>query len=244
MKTNRVRNGVQTGLFILLLMTSIGIASANPGQEPGVPPHVKECQAPVTNTTEVRYFGEVNGDPEAICYVVSGHFLEFWNNNGGLQLFGYPISQPFAERMKDGTLMWVQYFERARMELHGPEGAQYVLLGHFGVEILNNRMGISTPPAASCEPQIFTHNPQPGEWWEVQGGVDVYRVVQFWTNWEHQDQSQLKLMMDPGNNQSLGGGGSLAVFTKDCHDSAQQWLQNSPGIPTTLTDLSNRGLVK
>lgn len=231
-----------TGIIILALIMSIGIASA--GQEPGVPPHVKDCQTPVPNSTEVRYFGKENGDPKEICYVVSGHFLAFWNNNGGLPIFGYPISQPFAERMKDGAIIWVQYFERARMELHGPDGAEYVLLGHFGREILDRGMGIVNNPSPSCEPQIILHNPQPGVWWEVEGGTNVFRAIQFWTNWENQDQGLLKLKMNPGENQWLGGGGTMAVFSAECGDTAEQWFANAQGTPTTLSDLSNRGLVR
>ncbi len=40
-------------------------------------------------------------------------FRSYWNNNGGLQLFGYPISEPMTQ---DGLM--VQWFERARFEYH------------------------------------------------------------------------------------------------------------------------------
>jgi len=63
---------------------------------------------------------------------VSGKFLDYWNANGGLAIFGYPISDQFTE---NGHV--VQYFERERMELH-PEnaGTPYaVLLGLLGTKI-------------------------------------------------------------------------------------------------------------
>lgn len=40
-------------------------------------------------------------------------FLRFWRTNGGVMIFGYPISEEIVE---DGQI--VQYFERARFEYH------------------------------------------------------------------------------------------------------------------------------
>ncbi len=61
----------------------------------------------------------------------------YWNNLGGLAQFGFPLSQPFAERNAgDGKTYLVQYFERQRFEYH-PEnkGTRYeVLLGRLGAE--------------------------------------------------------------------------------------------------------------
>jgi hypothetical protein len=62
-----------------------------------------------------------------------GEFLRYWERNGGLERFGYPISPEMVERTGEwrGT---VQYFERRRMEYH-PEnaGTPYaVLLGLLG----------------------------------------------------------------------------------------------------------------
>jgi hypothetical protein len=65
---------------------------------------------------------------------LDGAFRAYWEAHGGLPQFGYPISEPFRERLEDGVEYDVQYFERARFEWH-PENAdpQYqVLLGQFG----------------------------------------------------------------------------------------------------------------
>lgn len=82
-----------------------------------------------------RYF------PETGHYVSHG-FLAYWESHGGLQTFGYPLSEEFAEPSAyDGVLRQVQYFERARMEWH-PEhaGTSYeVELGHLGLEALDAR---------------------------------------------------------------------------------------------------------
>jgi len=59
----------------------------------------------------------------------------YWQRYGGLPQFGYPISAPMQEKSPtDGKSYTVQYFERARFELH-PEnkGTAYeVLLGLLG----------------------------------------------------------------------------------------------------------------
>jgi LPXTG-site transpeptidase (sortase) family protein len=69
---------------------------------------------------------------------LKGAFLSFWQQNGGLETFGYPLSEEFAETNdQDGQSYTVQYFERARFELHrGPLGQPEVLLGHLGRQYL------------------------------------------------------------------------------------------------------------
>ena len=66
----------------------------------------------------------------------AGPFLAYWRAHGGLAIFGYPISEEFAE---NGYT--VQYFERNRFEYH-PEYAGHaneVLLGLLGVDITRHR---------------------------------------------------------------------------------------------------------
>jgi hypothetical protein len=66
---------------------------------------------------------------------LGGAFRAYWQANGGLAVFGYPISEEFAEyNPADGKIYTVQYFERNRFEYH-PEfaGTRYeVLLGLLG----------------------------------------------------------------------------------------------------------------
>ncbi|NTU85193.1 MAG: glycoside hydrolase family 5 protein, partial [Chloroflexales bacterium] len=64
-------------------------------------------------------------------------FRDFWLNNGGLEVYGYPLSEQFQEvNSQDGQTYWVQYFERQRMEWHPNEpNPQYrILLGLLGNE--------------------------------------------------------------------------------------------------------------
>lgn len=73
--------------------------------------------------------------PETRHSLANG-FRDYWEANGGVQVFGFPISEEFEE----GGYT-VQYFERARMEWH-PEnqGTPYVvLLGHLGKELSESK---------------------------------------------------------------------------------------------------------
>ncbi len=68
---------------------------------------------------------------------ISEKFLKAWETNGGLTQFGFPTSPEGLERLEDGKLYKIQYFERARFE-HHPEnaGTRYeVMLGQFGRRI-------------------------------------------------------------------------------------------------------------
>ncbi len=90
-------------------------------------------------------------------------FKSFWENSGGLPVFGYPLTEEFSEVNADtGATYTVQYFERQRFEYH-PEyrGTPYeVLLGRLGVADaqkrgLNNStpfksLPTTTPLAAGC----------------------------------------------------------------------------------------------
>lgn len=77
-----------------------------------------------------RYFSEVG-------HSLGGEFLQFWQRNGGLATFGYPISEPFEEQALDGQIYTVQYFERSRFEYHpeAPANAR-VQLSHLGRQYL------------------------------------------------------------------------------------------------------------
>jgi hypothetical protein len=86
-------------------------------------------------------------DPDDVYFAETGQALHhqfrgYWEINGGLQTFGYPLSAAFVEPgLEDDVPRLVQYFERARFEWH-PElaGTPYeILLGHLGREALARR---------------------------------------------------------------------------------------------------------
>jgi hypothetical protein len=75
---------------------------------------------------------------------VAAELRAYWERNGGVPVFGYPLSEPFRERSAtDGKEYLVQYFERNRLEYH-PEnrGTRFeVLLGLLGVQTYEGRYG-------------------------------------------------------------------------------------------------------
>ena len=70
---------------------------------------------------------------------LGGRFEQYWGRNGGLAVFGYPLTEEFRQQNPDtGVTYEVQYLERQRYEYH-PElaGTPYeVLLGRLGAELL------------------------------------------------------------------------------------------------------------
>jgi|GEM_PF-3182472 len=65
---------------------------------------------------------------------LSGLFLDYWRNNGGLAQQGYPISEVFGELSDlNGKPYTVQYFERAVFEYHPENQPPFnVLLSQLG----------------------------------------------------------------------------------------------------------------
>ncbi|MBA3945368.1 MAG: hypothetical protein H0X37_12480 [Herpetosiphonaceae bacterium] len=72
-----------------------------------------------------HYFAETS-------HAVAEPFLSFWEQNGGLAVFGYPISEVVMEELEDGNIHHVQYFQRARMEEHLESPGHQVMLGLVG----------------------------------------------------------------------------------------------------------------
>jgi hypothetical protein len=85
--------------------------------------------------------------PGGTYFPQTGHnlrnsFKDYWEANGGLAIYGYPISEEYEEvNPDDGKTYVVQYFERNRFEYH-PEnkGTKYeVLLGLLGNSLLKSK---------------------------------------------------------------------------------------------------------
>jgi hypothetical protein len=72
-------------------------------------------------------------------YCISGRIREFWQENGGLSVFGFPTTPLRNERVEDQVYQ-VQWFERERLELHPDNEPPYdVLLGRLGVTLLEEQ---------------------------------------------------------------------------------------------------------
>jgi hypothetical protein len=98
------------------------------------------------NRPGIRYFAETG-------HGVRDPFLSFWLQDGGLDVFGYPISDEVNEELDDGQLHLVQYFERARLEYH-PASDQQIQIGLLGHALClgNSRPKIVVPAQPTAVP--------------------------------------------------------------------------------------------
>jgi hypothetical protein len=72
-------------------------------------------------------------------YCIAGRIREFWEQNGGLPVFGYPTGRQ-QEELIEGQPFQVQWFERNRLELHPEKARPYdVLLGRLGADRLGQQ---------------------------------------------------------------------------------------------------------
>ncbi|PDV99540.1 WD40/YVTN/BNR-like repeat-containing protein [Candidatus Viridilinea mediisalina] len=127
----------------------------------------------------VRYFPETG-------HTLRGTFRTYWERNGGLMRFGYPLTEEFPEvNSEDGRTYTVQYFERARFEYH-PEhaGTPYeVLLGLLGHWVTAERKaeapfqptGPSGIPGDVYFPETgFSMAAEFVNFWRSNGGLPIY----------------------------------------------------------------------
>ncbi|HVF99726.1 MAG TPA: hypothetical protein VND68_07795 [Chloroflexia bacterium] len=116
-------------------------------------------------------------------YCLRGAFARYWEANGGLQQFGFPITPEVTERLGDKTYT-VQYTERARLEYHPEHKPPHdVLLGLLGNVLADPRLGEDPfkPVPANNSPG-FRYFPQTGHnlgppflaLWESRGGMPVF----------------------------------------------------------------------
>jgi len=116
-------------------------------------------------------------------HYVCGEFLEFFETQGGLGIFGYPLTEAFDD-LRVG--LPVQYFQRARMELHPHTQESYkVLLGPL-VDELADELGYHFPPVSSDQIPPFSslhrYFPETGhivsyaflDYFREHGGWDIF----------------------------------------------------------------------
>ena len=119
-----------------------------------------------------RYFSSTG-------YTVSGSFLSFYESNGGLPIFGFPISNQVVENGRP-----VQYFERQRFEYHS-EAAGTVN------EVQLSRLGVEQAPPAALTVAAATTDPSVAQgfffnetkhllgnpflsYWKANGGLRIF----------------------------------------------------------------------
>ena len=115
--------------------------------------------------------------PPGVSYCAENAFLAFWKANGGLEILGLPVSQPFV----DDRGLIVQFYERAIMEWHPENEAQYqVLLTLLGNDLAGNRPERSAPAnpcSADCATLAATGHTLRGtflRYWQASGGLAVF----------------------------------------------------------------------
>ncbi|ABU59093.1 beta-galactosidase [Roseiflexus castenholzii] len=95
-------------------------------------------------------------------FAVCGRLLEYWERNGGLPVFGFPIG-PEEDMLIEGKTVRAQWFERNRLELHPQNAPPYdVLLGRLGAERLeaSGRNWFDFPKG---DPRASLYFPQTGQ---------------------------------------------------------------------------------
>jgi hypothetical protein len=108
-----------------------------------------------------------------------GLFTEFWNTNGGLEVFGYPLTERFEI---DGRT--VQYFERARFEIVvGDDEEDVVRLADLGSSSMLARIGVDqSPPTVPLDDEDCVFEDVTGHntcgrfayYWVTYGGADIF----------------------------------------------------------------------
>ncbi len=157
--------------------------------------------APHTFAQDIRYFGETG-------HYLRGAFRQFYERNGGVATFGFPITEEYR-RNADGRI--VQWFQRARFEL-AEANPPRVELGRLGVEASGGKTFPGVPPfASSTRVRYF---PETGhslrglfkETWERRG-VGVYgfpiseeineQIGGTWTLVQYFERARFELRLSP-----------------------------------------------
>ncbi|MFV9505271.1 MAG: hypothetical protein AB4911_11975 [Oscillochloridaceae bacterium umkhey_bin13] len=129
--------------------------------------------AGAATTANQRCFAETG-------YCISGPILRYWERNGGLAVFGFPITPQRLETVEDRTLQ-VQWFERDRLEIQSDGTITAGRLGARILELQGRRWEQQPrldppPPDGPSECQYFA---QTGQqicepflgYWRANGGV-------------------------------------------------------------------------
>jgi hypothetical protein len=130
------------------------------------------------------------GSQQAVCFpevpaitaCIDPAFVAYWRTNGGLPVFGYPITPSTAVKPEEsGGATLVQWFERNRLEFHpGAPAAYRVQLGRAGADRLQQLGRDHWADGGEA-------GPQPGCLWFAetrQNVCDQGRGAGFKTYWE------------------------------------------------------------
>ena len=182
-----------------------------------------------------RYFPETG-------HTVKGEFLLYFDQHGGLRIFGFPITDEF-----DWNGRRVQYFQKARMELH-PENppTDRVVLGPLGDELDHH----APPDAPTANDPYHRYFPETGHtvayaflnFYNNYGGTDVlgYPITNFRieNSWIVQYFQRVELVWHPelsGDQRVQLGNLGLLHFDAAGLDPALLSPHPAPGLPGQST---------
>lgn len=130
--------------------------------------------APASAAQRSRCFSETG-------FCIAGNILGYWERNGGLPVFGYPISNLETETNNDGWTGPTQWFERDRLEDHGQEG---ILAGRLGAQYLERQgrawtYGSEKPQPGYSLCTLFSETgynlcPPFSTYWRENGGLERF----------------------------------------------------------------------
>lgn len=123
--------------------------------------------------------------PDRVYFSQTGHylsygFLDYWRAHGGLQIFGYPLTEEITDQ---STGLTVQYFERAVFEWHADQPAgKRVELRRLGAELAQSMTNpafnrVSAKSDSSCNFYVETgHRLCNGflAFWQQNGGAAIF----------------------------------------------------------------------
>jgi hypothetical protein len=116
-------------------------------------------------------------------FCISGAIRAYWERNGGVAVFGYPVTDQRVATVEGSWTGPVQWFERDRLEDHSAEGrgVQAGRLGARWLELTGRPWQTLFPPEP-LTPPACQHFPQTGfnlcepflSYWRANGGLDRF----------------------------------------------------------------------
>jgi len=176
----------------IILSYGYGGVAPEPRPTPSPLPGRTPLPGPVPTTSATNPTSPVSDprDPNVTYLPVVGHtlgggFRDYWLRYGGLEQFGYPLTEEFTEiNPTDNKPYTTQYFERARFEYHPGNRPPYdILLGLLGRTVTIGRESEGpfkrVPALQGVDILYFEqtgHNvpPQFAGYWQSHGGLPVY----------------------------------------------------------------------
>ena len=190
-------------------------------------------------------------------------FRSFYQNNGGLSVFGRPKSEQFQElNQATGETYWVQYFERQRMEWHPNEQDPKfrILLGLLGNEYRDaNQQGNNafaptgaatpaTPPSSPSGPRVSSMNYGfnailygQGSSWQNRG-LALNLTKEAGVDWLRQQIRWQDLQSAPGTPCHAICWGELDAIVNDASNAGVKLLFSVVKAPTWATGNGQNGM--